>query len=54
MAYFFSFFFFFYWLIVKQIEALQRSGIQLENGNLKRLFITWRSHDYNLHQLEFH
>lgn len=54
MAYFFLFFQIFYWLIVKQIEAFQRSGIQLENGNQERLFIMWCSHDYNLHQLEFH
>lgn len=27
-----SFFWIFYWLIVEQIEAFQRSGIQLENG----------------------
>lgn len=54
MACFFFPFYIFYWLIALQIEAFQRSGIQLENGNLERLFIMWCSHDYNLHQLEFH
>lgn len=44
----------FNWLIVKQIEAFQQSGIQVENGNLEHLLIMWCSHDYNLHQLEFH
>jgi len=51
--FFLSFLKIFYWLIVRQIEAFQRSGIQVENGNLERLFIMRRSHDYN-HQLEFH
>lgn len=50
----FLFFKIFYLLIVKQIEAFQRSGIQLEKGNLERSFIMWCSLDYNLHQLEFH
>lgn len=53
MSYFFVFKIF-DCLIVKQIEAFQRSGIQLENGNLERSFIMWCSLDHNLHQLEFH